>query len=68
MITLDIVKRFLAAHRKQTAALPARERRRRGLTDANYATGASSSRKLRVLFGSTGMPGAIVVVKVIFFR
>jgi hypothetical protein len=33
-----------------------------------YATGASSSKKPRVLFGSTGMPGPMVVVKVIFFR
>lgn len=33
-----------------------------------YATVASSSRKPRVLFGSTGMPGPMVVVKVIFFR
>jgi len=47
---------------------PAWERRRCGLTVANYPTGASSSKKLRVLFGSTGMPGAIVEVKVIFFR
>jgi hypothetical protein len=29
---------------------------------------ASSSVKPRVLLGSTGIPGAIVVVKVIFFR
>ena len=33
-----------------------------------YATGTSSSKKPRVLFGSTGMPGPMVVVKVIFFR
>ena len=33
-----------------------------------YATAASSSKKPRVLFGSTGMPGPMVVVKVIFFR
>ena len=34
-----------------------------------YAAGApSSSKKPRVLLGSTGMPGAMVVVKVIFFR
>ena len=31
-----------------------------------YATGASSSKKPRVLFGSTGMPGPIVVVMVAF--
>ena len=35
----------------------------------NYPTGApSSSKKPRVLFGSTGMPGAMVEVKVIFLR
>jgi hypothetical protein len=35
-----------------------------------YAAGAaaSSSVKPRVLFGSTGMPGPIVVVNVTFFR
>ena len=52
----------------ETAALPQGKRRRRGYYEP-YATGApSSSKKPRVLFGSTGMPGAMVVVKVIFFR
>jgi hypothetical protein len=32
------------------------------------ATASGSSTKPRVLFGSTGMPGPIVVVKVTFFR
>lgn len=49
-----------------TAALPRGERRRRGY--ARYAEALSSSKKPRVLFGSTGMPGAMVVVKVIFLR
>jgi len=46
---------------------PARERRRRGCRKP-YAEAVSSSKKPRVLFGSTGMPGAMVVVKVIFLR
>ena len=33
-----------------------------------YAEADSSPKKPRVLFGSTGMPGAMVVVKVIFLR
>jgi hypothetical protein len=42
-------------------------KRRRGCREP-YAEAVSSSKKPRVLFGSTGMPGAMVDVKVIFFR
>jgi hypothetical protein len=52
----------------ETATLPEGKRRRCGC-HAPYATGTpSSSKKPRVLLGSTGMPGAMVEVKVIFLR
>jgi hypothetical protein len=57
---------FAAQNRERRR--PLGERRRCGC-HAPYATGApSSSKKPRVLFGSTGMPGAMVDVKVIFLR
>jgi len=53
-------------HGTRTAALPKGAPPLR--MSRTYAEAVSSSRKPRVLFGSTGMPGAMVVVKVIFFR
>src|ERR1700722_696643 len=78
-LLLHHAKTLATQRRNHSGGAPARERRRsdpvRGLRGVRppgrklpYAEAVSSSKKPRVLFGSTGMPGAMVVVKVIFLR
>jgi hypothetical protein len=64
----DGVPELQIAFPTRTATLPGGNAAVAGVRTSRQATVSGSSTKPRVLFGSTGMPGPIVVVNVTFFR